>query len=209
MRTLVGTDVSENALRTLWLDKMPDSVKDIVIVNEEHIDKIAGMADKIVEMEPRANDVAALQRKFRSPSPHHHQRRIRSKSRGTATINKEDLLLPFQIRIEEPTANSLWIVEQPFRFPFGQEQKDTFQRLKKCLVTRFELITSNCQKFERGRIIRLNKTGRNHVDFGRVLFSEESHFQLCPEDNRRRVWRRPGLVFTIACHTGPQPGVMV
>ncbi|GFW46181.1 hypothetical protein TNCV_4210601 [Trichonephila clavipes] len=86
---------------------MPDSVKCIVIVNEEHLDKIAAMADKIVEMAPRTVDIAAvqdsagvdqlmakiatlegqiaslkLQRKFRSPSPHHHQRsRSRSKSR--------------------------------------------------------------------------------------------------------------------------------
>ncbi|GFS79361.1 transposon Ty3-G Gag-Pol polyprotein [Trichonephila clavipes] len=108
MRALTGTDVSEKALRTLWLDKIPDSVKCIVIVTEEHLDKIAVMADKIVEMEPRTIDVAAvqkdsagvdqlmakiailegqiaslkLQRKFRSPSPLHHQRsRSRCKSR--------------------------------------------------------------------------------------------------------------------------------
>ncbi|GFW55931.1 transposon Ty3-I Gag-Pol polyprotein [Trichonephila clavipes] len=82
MRALAGTDVSEKALRTLWLDKMPDSVKCIVIVSEEHLDKIAAMADKIVEIAPRTVDIAALQRKVRSSSPHHHQRsRSRSKSR--------------------------------------------------------------------------------------------------------------------------------
>ncbi|GFS57536.1 hypothetical protein TNIN_119551 [Trichonephila inaurata madagascariensis] len=79
---------------------MPDSVKCIVTVSEEHLDKIAAMADKIVEMAPRTIDVAAVQKesvgmdqlmakiatlegqiaslklqpKFRSPSPHHHQR---------------------------------------------------------------------------------------------------------------------------------------
>ncbi|GFS94215.1 transposable element Tc1 transposase [Trichonephila clavipes] len=35
---------------------------------------------------------------------------------------------------------------------------------------------------------------------------------MCPEDNPRRVWRRPGQradpTFTIACHTYPQPGVI-
>ncbi|GFX68410.1 retrovirus-related Pol polyprotein from transposon opus [Trichonephila clavipes] len=61
MRALAGTDVSEKALRTLWLDKMPDSVKCIVIVSEEHLDKIAAMADKIVEIEPRTVDIAAVQ----------------------------------------------------------------------------------------------------------------------------------------------------
>ncbi|GFS51579.1 rab-like protein 3 [Trichonephila clavipes] len=42
---------------------------------------------------------------------------------------------------------------------------------------------------------------------------DESRFQLYPDDHRRRVWRRPGQradpAFTIARHTGPQPGVIV
>ncbi|GFX36356.1 hypothetical protein TNCV_4932691 [Trichonephila clavipes] len=45
------------------------------------------------------------------------------------------------------------------------------------------------------------------------LFSDKSRFQLCPGDHRSRVLRRPGqrvdFAFTIACHTSPQPGVMV
>ncbi|GFW56945.1 HTH_Tnp_Tc3_2 domain-containing protein [Trichonephila clavipes] len=46
-----------------------------------------------------------------------------------------------------------------------------------------------------------------------TLFSDESCFHLCPDDHRRRVWRHPGQradpAFPIACHTDPQPGVMV
>ncbi|GFS52331.1 hypothetical protein TNCV_4850451 [Trichonephila clavipes] len=42
---------------------------------------------------------------------------------------------------------------------------------------------------------------------------DKSRFQLCPEDNRGRVWRRLGQcaypAFNIARHTGPQPGVTV
>ncbi|GFW91745.1 hypothetical protein TNCV_4501641 [Trichonephila clavipes] len=116
MRALAGTDVSEKALRTLWLDKMPDSVKCIVIVSEEHLDKIAAMADKIVEMAPRAVDIAAvqdsagvdqlmakiatlegqiaslkLQRKVRSSSPHHHQRVEVAANQGAATILRDDI----------------------------------------------------------------------------------------------------------------------
>ncbi|GFT75835.1 transposable element Tc1 transposase [Trichonephila clavipes] len=57
-------------------------------------------------------------------------------------------------------------------------------------------------EFERGRIIGL-KEG---------VFSNESRFHLCPDDHQKRVWRRPGQcadpAFTIASHTGPQPGVM-
>ncbi|GFV64904.1 transposable element Tc1 transposase [Trichonephila clavipes] len=42
--------------------------------------------------------------------------------------------------------------------------------------------------------------------------SEVSHFQLCLEDLRRRVWRRQGQcvepAFTMGRHIGPQPGVI-
>ncbi|GFV28747.1 retrovirus-related Pol polyprotein from transposon 297 [Trichonephila clavipes] len=47
----------------------------------------------------------------------------------------------------------------------------------------------------------------------RSVLSDESRFQLCPDDRRRRKWRRLGqradLAFTIAHHTCPQPRVMV
>ncbi|GFV48404.1 hypothetical protein TNCV_3026741 [Trichonephila clavipes] len=56
-----------------------------------------------------------------------------------------------------------------FRIPFNHG--------KKCLAARFVLITSN---------------GWNHADWGRIVFSKESRFQLCPYDNRIRVWIRPG-----------------
>ncbi|GFU31085.1 transposable element Tc1 transposase [Trichonephila clavipes] len=59
----------------------------------------------------------------------------------------------------------------------------------------------------------LARPGWNHADWGRKVFNDESHLQQCPDDHRRRVWRRPGQhanpAFTIAYHTGPQPGVMV
>ncbi|GFY22912.1 transposable element Tc1 transposase [Trichonephila clavipes] len=57
------------------------------------------------------------------------------------------------------------------------------------------------------------RSGRNHADRERRVFSDESSFQLCPGDHRRRVWRRPGQfadpAFAIACHTCPQSRVMV
>ncbi|GFX41733.1 uncharacterized protein TNCV_388461 [Trichonephila clavipes] len=46
-----------------------------------------------------------------------------------------------------------------------------------------------------------------------TLFSDDSRFQLFPDDHRRRVWRRPGQradpVLPIPRHTHPQPGDMV
>ncbi|UYV66242.1 hypothetical protein LAZ67_4000956 [Cordylochernes scorpioides] len=53
----------------------------------------------------------------------------------------------------------------------------------------------------------------NCADWGSIVFSDESRFLLCPDDSRKRVWRRPGQRvnpgFTFAPHTGPQQGVMV
>ncbi|GFW30162.1 transposable element Tc1 transposase [Trichonephila clavipes] len=46
-----------------------------------------------------------------------------------------------------------------------------------------------------------------------MVFSDESRFQLCPDDHQRLVCRRTGQridpSFTIDHHTGPQPRVMV
>ncbi|GFX22640.1 HTH_Tnp_Tc3_2 domain-containing protein [Trichonephila clavipes] len=56
------------------------------------------------------------------------------------------------------------------------------------------------------------RSGWNHADWGRIVFSIEYCFQLRTDDNRRDVWRRPGQLanrtFPIARHTSPQPRVM-
>ncbi|GFU20878.1 HTH_Tnp_Tc3_2 domain-containing protein [Nephila pilipes] len=55
----------------------------------------------------------------------------------------------------------------------------------------------------------LAPSGWNEADWRRIVFIDESLFQLCPDDHRRRVWRRPGQLvdpaFTITRHTGPEP----
>ncbi|GFU47205.1 HTH_Tnp_Tc3_2 domain-containing protein [Trichonephila clavipes] len=59
----------------------------------------------------------------------------------------------------------------------------------------------------------LAQSDRNHADWRPIVFSDESRLQLCPDDHRGRVWRNPGQradpAFTIARHTGPQPGIIV
>ncbi|XP_054706830.1 uncharacterized protein LOC129216638 [Uloborus diversus] len=45
-------DISDKVLRTLWLEKMPDRIKNILIVSEESTEKLAAMADRIAEMTP-------------------------------------------------------------------------------------------------------------------------------------------------------------
>ncbi|GFW93476.1 transposable element Tc1 transposase [Trichonephila clavipes] len=58
----------------------------------------------------------------------------------------------------------------------------------------------------------LARSGWNHADWERIVFSDESRILLCPDDHRRRVWRRPEKradpAFAISRHTDPQPGVM-
>ncbi|GFV86249.1 hypothetical protein TNCV_2092901 [Trichonephila clavipes] len=59
MCSLGHPDISEKVLRTLWLKKMPISVKNIVIVSDESLDKLATITDKIVEMSPRPLELVA------------------------------------------------------------------------------------------------------------------------------------------------------
>ncbi|GFW03684.1 hypothetical protein TNCV_2537951 [Trichonephila clavipes] len=51
------------------------------------------------------------------------------------------------------------------------------------------------------------------IDWGHIAFSNKSHFQLGSDNHRRLVCRRLGqradIAFNIACHTSPQPEVMV
>ncbi|GFW49247.1 hypothetical protein TNCV_3057571 [Trichonephila clavipes] len=60
---------------------------------------------------------------------------------------------------------------------------------------------------------RATRTRVSTMTFHKRPIDDESRLQLCPDDHRRRVWRRTGLrddpVFTSARHTVPQPGVMV
>ncbi|GFX58533.1 transposable element Tc1 transposase [Trichonephila clavipes] len=53
----------------------------------------------------------------------------------------------------------------------------------------------------------------NLADWGRIVFSEKFRFQLCSDNLRRHVRRRPGHradpAVIIARHTGPQQGVIV
>ncbi|GBO26452.1 Transposon Ty3-I Gag-Pol polyprotein, partial [Araneus ventricosus] len=53
LRSVATSDVSENLIKTLWLGKLPDSIKIILIVSKEDTDSLAIMADKICDMSPK------------------------------------------------------------------------------------------------------------------------------------------------------------
>ncbi|GBM34504.1 Transposon Ty3-G Gag-Pol polyprotein [Araneus ventricosus] len=52
LRSVATSDVSENLIKTLWLGKPPDSIKNILIVSKEDTDSLAIMVDKICDMSP-------------------------------------------------------------------------------------------------------------------------------------------------------------
>ncbi|GFW50814.1 transposable element Tc1 transposase [Trichonephila clavipes] len=59
----------------------------------------------------------------------------------------------------------------------------------------------------------LARSGWNHADWRHIVFSNKSHFQLCPDNPRRRVWRhlvqRADPAFTTERHISLQSEVMV
>ncbi|GBN64874.1 hypothetical protein AVEN_38807-1 [Araneus ventricosus] len=50
MKSLGGTNITDKVLRTLLLGKMPESIKNILVVSNENLDNLSIMADKIFEM---------------------------------------------------------------------------------------------------------------------------------------------------------------
>ncbi|GFX44230.1 transposable element Tc1 transposase [Trichonephila clavipes] len=77
------------------------------------------------------------------------------------------------------------------------------------LLSHLSLTPAHCQARSQWCLAR---PGWNHVEWGSIMFREESLIQLCPDDHRRRVLRRPvqhaNPAFTIARYSDPQPGVM-
>lgn len=59
LRTVATKDISENLLKTLWLEKLPDSMKNIILVSDAELSKLAEMADKIADMNPQRSICAA------------------------------------------------------------------------------------------------------------------------------------------------------
>ncbi|GFQ93684.1 transposon Tf2-6 polyprotein [Trichonephila clavata] len=49
-KSLAGDNITEKVLRTLWLDKLPDSIKNILVVSSENLENLCVMADKIFEI---------------------------------------------------------------------------------------------------------------------------------------------------------------
>ncbi|GFV62358.1 hypothetical protein TNCV_4938881 [Trichonephila clavipes] len=55
LKTVATSDISDNLIKTLWLEKLLESIKNILVVSEENLSKLAVMADKISDMTPRTD----------------------------------------------------------------------------------------------------------------------------------------------------------
>ncbi|GFY21825.1 uncharacterized protein TNCV_1169691 [Trichonephila clavipes] len=53
LKTVATSDISDNLIKTLWLEKLPESIKNILVVSDENLSKLAVMVDKISDMTPR------------------------------------------------------------------------------------------------------------------------------------------------------------
>ncbi|UYV61937.1 hypothetical protein LAZ67_1007106 [Cordylochernes scorpioides] len=54
LRSLATEDLSVKFIKTLWLEKLPQAIQQILIISEEELDKLAVMADRIAELNPKA-----------------------------------------------------------------------------------------------------------------------------------------------------------
>ncbi|UYV68723.1 hypothetical protein LAZ67_6000553 [Cordylochernes scorpioides] len=53
LRSLATEDLSNKFIKTLWLEKLPQAIQQILIISEEELDKLAVMADRIAELNPK------------------------------------------------------------------------------------------------------------------------------------------------------------
>jgi hypothetical protein len=68
LKALAGNDLSEKVLKTIWIDKLPQQIRNVIIVSEESIDKLSLMADKISDINPKHELFAADNRDSSKPS---------------------------------------------------------------------------------------------------------------------------------------------
>ncbi|XP_036342602.1 uncharacterized protein LOC118751885 [Rhagoletis pomonella] len=61
MRLLAGTEMNDSMLRSIWLSRLPQNVRSIISISNEPLDKVALLADKIIEVSdsPQIHAVAA------------------------------------------------------------------------------------------------------------------------------------------------------
>lgn len=68
MRTLAGANVTDNMLRTLWMQRLPARVQELLaVLDDVSLDKLAACADKAVERGAGSNAVALVSNSLTDP----------------------------------------------------------------------------------------------------------------------------------------------
>ncbi|KAF2884138.1 hypothetical protein ILUMI_22027 [Ignelater luminosus] len=52
IKPVASEDITEKVLRTLWINKMLENIKNILLISDKNLDKLFEMADKIAEINP-------------------------------------------------------------------------------------------------------------------------------------------------------------
>ena len=61
LKTLAGSDINEDFLRNLWLNRLPVSVKHVLaLITEESLSAMAEIADRIHEVRPEKGKIAMI-----------------------------------------------------------------------------------------------------------------------------------------------------
>ncbi|GFR06316.1 hypothetical protein TNCT_256561 [Trichonephila clavata] len=53
LKTVATSNISQNLIKTLWLEKQPKPIKIILVVSDENLGKLAVTSHKISDMTPR------------------------------------------------------------------------------------------------------------------------------------------------------------
>lgn len=85
MRSLADTHVSEQAIRTLWIEKLPESVKNILVICDGDLDKQAEWADRMIVTNPRSEMYAT--RSTTEPGISDLQDQIKQLQQQVATLS--------------------------------------------------------------------------------------------------------------------------
>ncbi|UYV63473.1 hypothetical protein LAZ67_2004165 [Cordylochernes scorpioides] len=82
LKSLATEDLSDKFIKTLWLEKLPQAIQKILIISEEELDKLAVMADRIAELNPKAEI-------YEADKPENKTKMLFKKNRITGTENRK------------------------------------------------------------------------------------------------------------------------
>ncbi|UYV69400.1 Transposase [Cordylochernes scorpioides] len=205
--------IPQDAIRTL-IDSLPRRVAACIAVRETGRAiglKEAGWSNRLIARHLCRSD-AAIRRCWQKWVNNGSMQRQDGSGRPRATTEREDrAIVRMAVAVPESTLSTIQRVTgtQVSKMTINRRLREWNLRARRPLRC---LPLTLVHRQVRLQWCRERSTW-NCSDWGRIVFSDESRFLLCPDDRRKRVWRRPGQRvdpdLTVEHHTGPQQGVMV